>query len=432
MFVTWNMIALWAGCAILMIFLPAIHPRWIFYCLLAAFLGDLIFTLREPKFTVVRHLVQPAYQHREHEITVAVTNPMHRAVQLYIKDEPPFEVSVNSPPSGWLAIAPGETALFSYRISAAKRGTFFFANLNIRYSGRLGLFCRVYAIPLTQRLDVYPDLEKLNYTAFNLIHPSEVNGEHRRKIHSLSGEFSQLREFTPGDDLRKVNWKVTAHFGKPIINEFEPEKDQTVFLCFDTGRLMYDQLNQSHNRMDYLLDSAILLSYQIIEHGDMVGALGFNAAVTRFVPPGKGKQHLQLLINQCYDLQASLIESDYHDAFTFLQNRLNKRCLLFVYTDILELESSQELVAYLKILSRRHLVVCVMLRKDYLKKIADLPVTDETSAFQKGVALDLIHESRQSIRWLSLHGITILEADPGTIAKTVTDHYLYLKRKGLF
>lgn len=392
---------------------------------------DWLITTQEQKLTAFRSFDKPVYQHQETTVTVVINNPLNRTLMLLVRDEPPFEVNIKGKAKQLLTVKPFGSCEFTYQITGDKRGCFNFGNLNLRYSGRLRLFTYQYQINLEEALPVFPNLNKIGDYRFGQQTKTELSGIHRQRIFSMSGEFSQLRDFVTGDDYRKINWKVSAHYGKPIVNEYEPEKDQNIFLCFDSGRMLFDQVDSNNNRMDCILDSALYLAYNIVIHGDMVGAISFNSKVDRYIPIGKGKTHLKLLVNQLYDLQAEMLESDYREAFRFLNSRINKRSLFFIYTDINDPESARDLINYLKILSKHHLVVCVLLKKECLTELTDSQIIDETTAYLKSTALELLAEREKLIRILSLNNIKILEVEPGNISQTVVQHYLLLKQKGL-
>jgi uncharacterized protein (DUF58 family) len=435
MYFTWNFIILLFGYAGILWGLPQMAPVgwWLLPLLFGFWLLDLLITRRQPRLTAERAMITPAYQRQASCITITITNPLRRQLRLYYQDEPPFAAKLGDVlPQGRLTIAPGAAASVTYTITFLQRGRFDFGALNLKYPGVLQLYQRFERLSLDHTaIECYPDLAKISQTpaASGLI--SEMAGVHRRRMFWPSGEFAQLREYAGGDDYRKINWNVTAHLGKPVVNEFEPEKDQQIYLLFDTGRLLFDQAADHHlSRMDYMLDSGLLLAYHIIGWGDRVGALSFNAQPDRYLPAGKGPHHLQLLVQKFFDLQPVMVESDYREAFRFWQSKVNKRCLLFVYTDLTDGESSRELIDRLKLVSRRHLVVCVLLQKEYLTTVLEQPLGDETAAYLKATAWELRRERTDLIQLLSLSGIKVLEVTPVNIRQVVVAHYHFLKRRG--
>jgi uncharacterized protein (DUF58 family) len=436
MIFTWNFLALLFGYTVILGFF-ADGRGWdliISLGLFGAWAADCYLNRKQPPFRAERRIALPIYQHQTARVELVITNPLHRAVQLEYRDEPPFEIRVtDSGYRGRILLAPGESVRLFYSIVSAKRGKFTFGDLNLKSPGLLRLYQRVEKLPLEERmLEVYPDLSQIGDRRSPPLIPSGFSGFHRQRVIAMAGEFAQIREYSCGDDFRKLNWKVTAHTGKPVVNQFEPEKDQPVFLALDTGRLLFDQSDGENNRLDYILDSALRVSYTIINSGDLLGALSFNAKVDRYLPAGKGRGHLQALIREFFDLQAAMVESDYREAFRFWQGKVNKRCLLFVYTDVTDAESSRELIENLKLVSRRHLVVCVLLRKEYLGAVMAEPLVTETTAYLKATAWELQTERETLKQLLTLNGIKVLEVSAANIRRSVVEHYLYLKHSGLF
>lgn len=411
---------------------PLIGYGLILFVLLGLLDGWL--TLREPPLVVRRILPGSVYRFASFPVQLEIVNPGRFPKTVTLKDEPPFELHVAKPGNEQRTmIAPGATELISsYQVIAIKRGLFQFGNVNIKFSGRLGLFNQTVRIVGKQSIKVLPDLVKIFSEGLARPIGAEFEGFQRRRIFGVGGEFAQLREFVAGDDIRKINWKVTAHMRKPIVNQFEPEKAQNVFLIFDTGRLLYDQIDETTSRLDFILDSAILLAYNILQAGDLVGALSFANEVQRFLAPGKGVKHLQLFVEQFYALTSQMVESDYREAFQFWSYRANKRSLLFVYTDLVDPESSRELIGQLKILRRNHIVVCVLLQQPGYERIANETIHDEMTAFRKGIAFELFSARERLKQLLRNEGIRIIETTTEDIHQVVVEHYRFLKSQGMF
>jgi len=403
-----------------------------FLLFLGLWVTDLIRTRKEPPPTGQRTFKTPVYLGEACQVEVVVKNPLPRPIRVRVKDEPPYEASVSGVAGKHLVIPAKGSGFIRYELFPAQRGSFAFGRLNLEYAGGLSLYARRCALEMKDSLRVYPYLTALNERFQRLLPGAEPVAAQYRKLSETGREFSQLREFQPGDDYRKINWKVTAHVGKPILNEYSPEKDQSVYLLFDTGRLLYDQLPEGGRRLDFVLDSAFLLAYNILEQGDMVGGLSFQQKVDRFLPAGKGAHHLRLFLERFYDLQAVMKESDYKAAFAFWQKKSKKRSLLFVYTDIIDAESSKELVHHLSHIARRHLVVCVLLPHPYLERVVTTPVKNMKQLYKKGVVLELRAERDYLKRLLAGRGIKVLDTDTGSIQRSAVRHYLYLKHKGVF
>jgi len=432
MYITWFFIICLGVIGAASFFIPqgwVSFSLFVMLCLAWAF--DAWRTLKQPSPTVVRSYSNPTYQNQSATVELLVTNHLSRSLSILIKDEPPFAVTAEGN-SDWLKLSSQTSQSFLYTIHPKQRGTFNFGDINLRYHGAWGLFCHQLKCPLEQGLMVYPNLEKIFAQNRSNRANSQGEGAHYQKIRSVSGELSQLREYTAGDDYRMINWKVSARQSRPILNEFEPEKDQNVFLIFDTGRILYNQASASQSLLDQVVDSAILLAYHVLERGDLLGALSFNCKIGQFLPTGKGLRQLHLFISKFFSLEAEMVESDYRQAFSFWRNKIKKRSLLFIYTELLDLESSKELIKHLQLLAQNHLVVCVLAREQGYQKILEAPLNDEKNAYLKGVTLELLAERRLMKQELLNVGIKILEIESSDLRQSVTQYYQYLKKNGLF
>ncbi|NLW10351.1 MAG: DUF58 domain-containing protein [Firmicutes bacterium] len=464
MYITWAFLALLLLYGAFFLFFPF---RGVLLLSFLIFLGlyglDLLLTRRrasrEKKVPAAkRSFKNPVYLGEVCRVEVRVENPFPRMLRVRVQDEPPHDLpaagrkdegagpGVTGTGTGTvtgtgrgkrtgyarLSVPPRGSAAFAYELLPDKRGTFPFGRINLEYPGVLGLYSHRHVIGREESLRVYPDLAALNDHLRRILPGATPTAAYYRKLGDAGREFWQLREFLPGDDYRKINWKVTAHVGKPILNEYRPERDQSVYLFFDTGRLLYDRLHGKTTRLDHILDSAFILAYSILEQGDQIGGISFNQRVERFLPAGKGIRHLRLFLEKFYDLQAVMKESNYRAAFHFWQQRVKKRSLLFVYTDIVDAESSRELAEHLSLLARNHLVVCVLLPHPYLDRTAAGPVTSIDQLYKKGVALELRLERERLRKLLTGRGVKVLTTDAESIRRSAAQHYLFLKNKGLF
>jgi uncharacterized protein (DUF58 family) len=435
MYFTWNFLFLLFGYAGLLWALPQATPLgwWLTPLLLGLWLLDWQSARKQPRLTAERIFNTPAYQNQVSQVVINITNPLRRQLRLEYKDEPPFAVTFGEQlPHGRVIIPPGGVISVAYPITCPQRGRFDFGVLNLKYPGAWRLYQQIEQLSLKNAvLEVYPNLAKISQPPAGSSLKSVTPGTYQRRMFWSSGEFAQIREYISGDDYRKINWKGSAHLGKPVVNEFEPDQDRQVYLLFDTGRLLFDKVTgATQSRLDYILDSGLLLAYNIMTWGDQFGALSFNARAERYLPAGKGRHHLQLLVKTFFDLQPVMVESDYREAFSFWQSKVNKRCLLFVYTDLADAESARELITNLILIGRRHLVVCVILRQEYLAVTLAQPLQDEASAYLKATAWELRRERADLIQLLSLNGIKVLEVTSTNIRQTVAEYYYFLKRQG--
>ena len=187
-----------------------------------------------------------------------------------------------------------------------------------------------------------------------------------------SAEFERVREYLPDDEFRRMNWKATARRGHPMVNQFETERSQNLVLLLDAGRAMaalaeaapdddFGDLAPGLSKLDYALNTALLLAYVGSVRGDRVALLAYADDVRTFVPPQRGRRALLSTVQALYNLRAEAVEPDHGRALEFLARRNLRRSLVVHFTDLIDRESSSTLAAHLVRAARHHLVVCVTL-----------------------------------------------------------------------
>ena len=153
-----------------------------------------------------------------------------------------------------------------------------------------------------------------------------------------------------------MDWKASARRGNLVAREYDIERSQQIMLVLDMGRPMASHLDYM-TKLDHAINASVLLTYVSGQSQDRVGLMAFADDVVTYMPPGKGGGQLPLVLEQFYPLQPRQVESDYRRAFAYLANRLRKRALIIVFTDLIDPDSSQRLLDNLTLLHPRHLVL---------------------------------------------------------------------------
>jgi uncharacterized protein (DUF58 family) len=172
-------------------------------------------------------------------------------------------------------VSPREKKDFSYVVVPMKRGSYTFKNLHIRYKGRLRLCMRIYKVDLSKEYKVYPNLKNLRKYRMTICNNRLFKqGQKTLRLLGRGTAFESLREYVPGDDYRKINWKATARSSKPIVNQYEPEKNQHVYMFIDTGRPMSYTI-RGYRKLDMVVNTSLVLSDIINQNGDKSALLLF-------------------------------------------------------------------------------------------------------------------------------------------------------------
>ncbi len=163
-------------------------------------------------------------------------------------------------------------------------------------------------------------------------------GEYHSAFKGLGMAFSEVREYQWGDDVRSMDWNVTARLHAPYVKVFEEERELTVVLLVDVSRSGLFGTAAGTKR-ERLAEIAAVLSFSAILNNDKVGALFFSDRVEKFIPPGKGRSHLLHIIREMLELQPASDGTDIGAALKFLTNAIKKKCTAFLLSDLMDADA---------------------------------------------------------------------------------------------
>jgi uncharacterized protein (DUF58 family) len=180
-------------------------------------------------------------------------------------------------------------------------------------------------------------------------------GEYHSAFKGRGMAFSEVREYQYGDDVRNMDWNVTARLRSPYVKVFEEERELTVVLLVDVSRSrLFGTAGRS--RRDVLAEIAAVLSFSAIINNDKVGALFFSEKVEKFIPPKKGRSHLLHIIREIIEFQPTVDGTDISEALRYLTNAIKKKCTAFLLSDMIDVnrDGSPKYEDALKVAVNRH------------------------------------------------------------------------------
>lgn len=328
-------------------------------------------------------------------------------------------------------IAPGGEAVFSYSVRPAKRGAFMFHRLHLRYTGLLGLCVKYASIDCPFDFKVYPNLMELGkyrlMTQKNRLLP---RGEKTVRLYGAGMEFESLRTYVEGDDYRKINWMATARESKLMLNQYQTEKNQPVFILLDTGRPMSYAVG-GYKKLDYAINASLILSDIVNHQGDNSGLMVFDSAVHAQIMPGKGATHRNQMMETLYHVTDTRQTADYEGAFRMLCDRWKRRALVFIFTDFEIWEEAESLIAHIALLRKRHMPIVVFMKNESLLELASGPVYGRKDAVLRDTAAEFLTERRQIYRKLNAMRIPNIESAADTFAVAAVNKYLAFRQRSV-
>ena len=163
-------------------------------------------------------------------------------------------------------------------------------------------------------------------------------GEYHSAFKGRGMAFREVREYQYGDDVRNMDWNVTARLRSPYVKVFEEERELTVVLLVDVSRSRLFG-TAGNSRKDVLAEIAAILSFSAILNNDKVGALFFSDKVEKFIPPKKGRSHLLHIIREIIEFEPTTDGTDISEALRYLTNAIKKKCTAFLLSDMIDVNN---------------------------------------------------------------------------------------------
>lgn len=223
-------------------------------------------------------------------------------------------------------------------------------------------------------------------------------GEYHSAFKGRGMAFSEVREYQIGDDVRNMDWNVTARTGTPYIKVFEEERELTVMLLIDASGSGWFGTS-SKTKKDLTAEIAAVLSFSASINNDKVGALFFSTRVEKFIPPKKGRSHLLRIIREVLEFRPEEKGTDIGEALRFLTNALKKKCTAFLLSDMLDIDPQTFRPRYedvLKVAVNRHDLSVINIYDERDRTLPDvglLPVRDNETD-----RIVYVDTSRKSVR----------------------------------
>lgn len=191
-------------------------------------------------------------------------------------------------------------------------------------------------------------------------------GEYHSAFKGRGMAFSEVREYQYGDDVRDIDWNVTARLGKPYVKVFEEERELTVILMVDvSGSLDFGTQVQTKRQM--VTEIAATLAFSAIQNNDKIGVIFFSDKIEKFIPPKKGRKHILFIIRELLTFQPESNRTDIGAAVEFMTNAIKKRCTVFLLSDFFD---GKDYKNTLTIANRRHDFVALQV---YDRRMTELP-----------------------------------------------------------
>lgn len=324
-------------------------------------------------------------------------------------------------------------------INPSRRGLFQLDGVTVRVDGPLRLMARQSRVLVPATLRVYPPFRSRREAELRMDRSHHLQvGLRAAQGRGGGTEFDSLREYSPDDEFRRIDWAATARARKPIVRTYRAERNQTVLVLLDTGRTMAGRVALSGHiadtpaaetipRLDHAMDAVMMMTAVATRLGDRTGLVCFGDRVRSVVPPHSGRHQLQAVTEAMYQLQPQLAESDYRGAFAETLTRFRRRALLVLLTELASQAVPETLLPALPMIARTHLVLIAAVRDPQVEHWAREVPADAGAAFRKAAAVQSLDRRARTVAQLRGLGAVVIDAPPGRLAPELADAYLTAK-----
>ncbi len=193
------------------------------------------------------------------------------------------------------------------------------------------------------------------------------SGQYHSAFKGRGMAFSEVREYQYGDDIRNIDWNVTARFNHPYIKIFDEERELTVMLLIDvSGSNEFG--TKTHLKEDQITEIAAVLAFSAIQNNDKVGVIFFSDKIEKFIPPKKGTSHILRIIRELIDFKPDHRQTNISEALRYLTNVIKKRCTAFIFSDFMD----EHFEDALKISNRKHDIIAVQIYDEREYKLPNI------------------------------------------------------------
>ena len=366
----------------------------------------------------------------ENPINVTIKNYYTFPISAKIIDEIPFQFQIRNFEIIRKIKASSQDEII-YNLRPTERGEYSFGNLNVYVSSPLRLISKRFTFDKDKIVPTYPSyiqLRKYDLIAFsNNLFQYGIK-KIRRIGHTM--EFEQIKEYVPGDDIRTLNWKATAKKNALMVNQFQDEKSQSVYMIIDKGRVMKMPFN-GLSLLDYAINATLVLSNVILKKQDKAGMFAFSKKIENRVFAEKRASQMQKILETLYNIKTDFFESDYSRLYVDIKKNINQRSLIILYTNFETLDGLHRQLPYIKGIAKNHLLVVVFFNNTELNQIINQKTETIQEVYDKVIAEKFAFEKRLIVNELKKYGIYSVLTQPEDLTLDTINKYLEIKARGI-
>ncbi len=399
--------------------------------IILAFIVDTLFIFNAKDGIVAQRILPEKLSNGdENPVKIDVKNNYNFKVYARIIDEIPFQFQKRDFNID-REIAAGKNSFFQYILEPKERGEYSFGALNVYASSVLGFVSRRYRFQKDAMLASYPSFIHLRkYELMALQNEFLLGGFKKIRKLGHTMEFEQIKEYVQGDDIRTINWKATSKHNKLMVNQYQDEKSQRIFMLIDKGRTMKMPFN-GLSLLDYSINATMALSHIILKKGDRAGMMTFAKKTENKVAVDNKSGQLKKISEALYNVQTNFYESDYSRLYQDIKFSINQRSLILLFTNFETLDAVNRQMKYLRGIAKNHLLVVIFFKNAELQNLIHKNPENMQEIYDEIIAEKFEFEKKLIIQELRKYGIYTLYTLPENLSIEAINKYLEIKARGI-
>ncbi|BAP29051.1 transmembrane protein [Chryseobacterium sp. StRB126] len=399
-------------------------------CFLAVMVDYLLIFNQKNAVQAQRILPEKLSNGDENFVKIDIKNNYNFKISTKIIDEIPFqfqkrdfliEKSINA----------GTNTFFQYSLEPKERGEYHFGSLNVYVSSPLGFVAKRFSFQKDAMLPSYPSFIHLRkYELMALQSEFLLGGIKKVRKLGHTMEFEQIKEYVPGDDIRTINWKATSKANRLMVNQFQDEKSQRIFMLIDKGRTMKMPF-KGLSLLDYSINATMALSHIILRKGDRAGMMTFSKKAENKIAAENKSGQLKKISESLYNIKTDFFESDFNRLYQDVKYSINQRSLILLFTNFETLDGLNRQLKYLRGIAKNHLLVVVFFKNSELQTLINKNPESMQEIYDEIVAEKFEFEKKLIIQELRKYGIYTVYTLPENLNIDVINKYLEIKARGI-
>lgn len=352
-------------------------------------------------------------------------------INIQVIDEVPFQFQLRNF-NILRKIKKNGNVFFEYSLTPKERGEYHFGNLNIYIESPIGLVRKREKLCNNVVIPSYPSFIHLpKYELMALQNEFMMGGVKKIRKIGQTIEFEQIRDYVQGDNIRNINWKATAKRNQLMVNQYQDEKAQRIYMLIDKGRTMKMPFN-GLTLLDYSINASMALSHIVLKKKDNAGIMTFSQKVENIVPAESKTNQLKKIANALYKIETNFCESDFSKLYIDLKTKIKRRSLILLFSNFETLDALNRQLPYLRKIAKNHLLVIIFFKNSEMENLIKYHKLKNIKDVYDQIIAEKFEYEKKMIRYeLQKHGIQSVYTSPENLSISVINKYLEIKSRGI-